>query len=101
MIHVISLTKTIYAASKHEKTIRQIQFMGHFNRPGLPKSVIEDTYTKNRVGLFQMRGAQTTVLLEYGMPVVISVLNADIIGVIGHDVCNLLSKVSEKKLDNR
>lgn len=37
IIYVILLTKNVCLASKHEKTIRQIQFMRHYNCPGLFK----------------------------------------------------------------
>lgn len=51
IIYVLFLTKNVYPASKHEKTIRQIQLTEHHTGPRLFKreSVIKDTHIHKRV----------------------------------------------------
>lgn len=45
---------SVYPISKHERTIRQIQLIGHYNWPRLFKreSVIKDTHIHKRVEIF-------------------------------------------------
>lgn len=52
IIHVIFLTKNVYPEFKHEKTIRKIQFTGHYNWPLLlkKKTIVKDIYRKKKNG---------------------------------------------------